>query len=360
MTASVSLAMIVKDEEQTIERVLDSARDVCDEMIVVDTGSSDGTVVLASARGAAVTSFEWIDDFASARNASFAACNCDWILWLDADDVLSEPAREKLLEMKGWLSDGLDVIVAPYHYRIAPDGTVRLKFNRERLVRREAGLRWEGRVHEVIPVPERSLLVPELIVEHRPDPARRALHRERNIRILEAEVADGNPTLRTRLYYANELYDLQRYEEAAVAYRAYLENETNHGAERYWALLYLAEASRVLGDDETLVRAAVDAIAQNASRAEAYVCLGRLHFDRERWAEAVPLFTAATSATNPSAGLGFVRNEDYLYLPWHYLSVCLDRLGRRAEALAAAQRALPGNPEADVVRSNMHWFVDNL
>src|SRR5580692_9110946 len=81
-----SLAMIVRDAETQIEGVLEDASTFCDELIVVDTGSEDATKELAAARGAKVFEFEWIDDFAAARNASFEHCTGDWILWLDADD----------------------------------------------------------------------------------------------------------------------------------------------------------------------------------------------------------------------------------------------------------------------------------
>jgi tetratricopeptide (TPR) repeat protein len=202
------------------------------------------------------------------------------------------------------------------------------------------------------------VFVPELVVEHRPDPERRTFSSDRNIRILEREIESGHPTPRTLFYYANELYDNQRYEEARNAYREFLGTERRPSADRYWAYLYLAESARVLGDEGAVLEASARAIAEDPSRAEGYVSLGRLFFDRQEWDKALPLFVAATSSDSPVAGL--VRNVDYLYGPWDFLSVCLDRLGRRHEALAAAERALPGNPEADRIRSNMRWMVDNL
>jgi glycosyltransferase involved in cell wall biosynthesis len=355
----LSLAMIVKNEETLIGRVLDSAATVCDELIVVDTGSTDATQTIAGERGASVHEVAWRDDFATARNASFAWCTGDWILWLDADDVLPAPTQQAIGALKDWLNDDVDAVAGPYHYSIADNGTVLLNVARERLIRRESGLRWEGKVHEVISMPAgRSVFVPELVIEHRPDPQRRALNVDRNVKILESEIAAGHPRPRTVFYYANELYDHQRWGEAAHWYREYLDADRLGGPDQYWALLYLAEASRVLGDKDALRDAATRAIAVDPSRAEAYVALARLYYEEEQWAKAAPLFIAATAATQPTAG--FVRNVDYLYAPWDFLSVCLDRMGRRAEALAAAQRALEGNPEADRVRANMRWIVDNL
>jgi tetratricopeptide (TPR) repeat protein len=80
--------MIVRDEEATLADCLESARSVVDEMLVLDTGSRDRTVEIAQAAGAKVHSFEWRDDFAAARNAALQHVQTDWVLVLDADEIL--------------------------------------------------------------------------------------------------------------------------------------------------------------------------------------------------------------------------------------------------------------------------------
>ncbi|MBW4579490.1 MAG: tetratricopeptide repeat protein [Tildeniella nuda ZEHNDER 1965/U140] len=84
----LSLCMIVRDEEATLRRCLASVIDVVDEIILVDTGSCDRTVAIANELGATVYSFTWCDDFAAARNESLKYAHGDWILVLDADEVL--------------------------------------------------------------------------------------------------------------------------------------------------------------------------------------------------------------------------------------------------------------------------------
>jgi len=85
---SLSLCMIVKDEEETVGRAIKSALAVVDEVVVVDTGSTDNTRLIVEGYGARVVDFPWCDDFSAARNAGIAAAYGDWILVLDADEVL--------------------------------------------------------------------------------------------------------------------------------------------------------------------------------------------------------------------------------------------------------------------------------
>ncbi len=90
----LSLCMIVKNEQENLPRCLASAKPFVDEIIVVDTGSSDNTIAIAQEFGATVIPFEWCDDFAAARNTALEHATCDWVLMLDADEelVVSDPA----------------------------------------------------------------------------------------------------------------------------------------------------------------------------------------------------------------------------------------------------------------------------
>ena len=87
--STLSLCMIVKNEEKHLVKCLKSVRDVVDEMIIVDTGSTDKTIDIARVFGAKVFDFPWTGDFSAARNHSLAQATGDWILVLDADEVIS-------------------------------------------------------------------------------------------------------------------------------------------------------------------------------------------------------------------------------------------------------------------------------
>jgi tetratricopeptide (TPR) repeat protein len=217
---------------------------------------------------------------------------------------------------------------------------------------------WEGSVHEGIVVPfGRSKPNSGLVVEHRPDPAREASNTERNLALLEDAVVAGDRSPGILFNYGNALYDQGLFKEAESMYRQYLAVD-EEGADRYWGLLYLAESLLALADLDGAANVAIQAMVDDPSRAEAYVVKGRVHFDRHEWDEAIPLFVAASAARRPPMGL--VRNSDYVYGAWDYLSVCYEKVGRHREGLLAAMNALRANPQADRVRANMRWMVDHL
>jgi glycosyltransferase involved in cell wall biosynthesis len=102
----VSLTMIVKNEEQNIATCLESVHDLVDEIIVVDTGSTDATKSIAASLGARVFDFPWVDDFAAARNESIRHATRQWVFCLDADDRLDEENRARLRALFSQLPAG--------------------------------------------------------------------------------------------------------------------------------------------------------------------------------------------------------------------------------------------------------------
>ncbi|MBB30898.1 MAG: hypothetical protein CME25_18570 [Gemmatimonadetes bacterium] len=92
----LSLCMIVRNEEERLEGCLECVEDLVDEIVVVDTGSTDGTVAVAESFGAKIGYFEWCDDFSAARNESLKLATGDWIMWLDADDRLPVECHDKI------------------------------------------------------------------------------------------------------------------------------------------------------------------------------------------------------------------------------------------------------------------------
>ncbi len=143
----ISLCMMVRNEESCLERCLRSALPAVDEIVVVDTGSTDRTREIASSFGAKVIEFPWNGSFSDPRNAGLRECTGDWILVLDADEELAPGAAEKIREV------ARDPSVSGYHLTIhnlndekRPTRGVRIT----RLFRNLPGIRFSNRIHEQV------------------------------------------------------------------------------------------------------------------------------------------------------------------------------------------------------------------
>jgi Flp pilus assembly protein TadD len=288
------------------------------------------------------------------------ACRGDWVLWLDADDVVTPDVQAAIRAAKhDTLTDNLDAVTMPYRYFAADTGGCTFCFPRERLVRRVPELRWVGAVHEVLMIPGNHILHrADLPIEHRPDPTKQMSKSGRNLRIIERMVHAGDRSSRTLYYYACELRDAGRDADALAVYKAYL-HDPGADWEQYTARISMSDCSERLGRSDEAVEHLYAAVRLDASRAEAFLRLGWRYFERKEWAKALPLYSAAASAKAPT--LGFVSPPDYTWRPWDYIGVCLANLGRQEESIAATIRSLnAGNPEQERPRSNLHWSVDQL
>ena len=106
--------MIVKNEENTIERCINSVKDIVDEIIIVDTGSTDNTLSILNKLNITPYKFNWTNNFSSARNYSFSKATKDYILWLDADDILSPNDLNKFKSLKSTLTEDIDSVSMNY------------------------------------------------------------------------------------------------------------------------------------------------------------------------------------------------------------------------------------------------------
>lgn len=358
---TLSLAMIVKDEEQILERVLSCARNFCDEMVVVDTGSTDRTVEIAKAMGAKVFHFDWINDFAAARNYSFSQCTGDWVIWLDADDVVPEEAQAKIRALKQEAIDPeVDTITCSYQIAFAPDGTCLSSVPRERIIRRASKGQWESPIHESFIQPENSYYINRLdiCIEHRKPAVYVERSSDRNLNMLAGMIEDGDRTPRILYYYGRELRAHERLEESMEAFKRHLEVNTSGDFYQYQALQAIQQMLVELGRDEESLEYGMKAIRVDASRAEAYVDMGVAYYRLGAHTKALPMLVAATVCKKPTAGL--VAEADYSWRPWHYLSLCYEGLGELDKAIEAAAKAYPHIPDKAVIRDNIRHFAAKL
>lgn len=223
----ISQCMIVKDEEENIERALSWGKSVVWEQIVVDTGSADRTVELAKAMGAKVYEIEWPDDFAAAKNYAIERAKGDWIVFLDADEYMSQEDAEKLPQVFAELSwkgfDGAAVML----YNLDETGRIFSSCSHLRLFRNAPDIRYRRRIHEqLVSFGGRELRIldgtGELSIFHTGYQGKVSAEKKksgRNRRMLQREIEDHPEDPELLGYMGDEYFDDGEREEALRWYR---------------------------------------------------------------------------------------------------------------------------------------------
>jgi tetratricopeptide (TPR) repeat protein len=197
----ISLCMIVRDEQETLPRCLRAVAPVVDEMVIVDTGSRDGTVDLARSFGAKVIEHTWNGSFAEARNVSFDAATGDWLLYLDADEVLVGQDAPALRELRKrtWREA---FFLREINYTGSRNAGAAVTSDALRVVRNRPHYRFQGRLHEQIAwslpahLPER-IEATDIRIEHFGYLAEVRASREksaRNVQLLAAQASEAPQT----------------------------------------------------------------------------------------------------------------------------------------------------------------------
>lgn len=248
---TISLCMIVKNEEAILDRCLSSIKGIVDEIIIVDTGSNDNTKNIACKYTDKVFDFEWVQDFSKARNYSFSNATKDYIIWLDADDVILEEDYIKLENLKKDMDGTVDIYMLNYNYSQDEFGNCTIMQKRERILKREKNYQWISPIHEVI-VPTGNIQDVDITVTHKKEEIKDL---ERNLKIFKKMVEEGKELDDRQEYaYAKELYYLHYYEEAKERYENFIEkykdNYKNIISYMNSAVIELVECYKILNESE--------------------------------------------------------------------------------------------------------------
>lgn len=350
----ISLCMIVKNEEEVIGRCLDSIKDVVDEIIIIDTGSEDKTKEIVSKYTDKVYDFEWIEDFASARNFSFSKATKEYVMWLDADDVLLQRDKVALSKLKKSLSNTVDMVMMKYNVAFDEEGKPTYSFFRERLFKRSNNFKWVGEIHEVIP-PSGNIFHSDIAISHKKihgnsDP-------KRNLRIFEKMIRDGKELgPREQFYYSRELYYNAKYDEAIEGFTKFLDSEQGWVEDCISACKDLANCYYMIKEDKKALYSLFRSFEFDEPRAETCCDIGKHLFDRDKFKEAAYWYKVALSRDINDVKEGFKLNDCYDFLPSIQLSVCYDRLGDIDKAIFYHTRAKKAKPKNEAVLYNEDYF----
>lgn len=295
---TISLCMIVKNEEAVLARCLDSVAGLMDEIIIVDTGSQDGTKQAAARYTDRIYDFEWTEDFSAARNFAFSRATKEYIYSADADEVLDEQNRERFLQLKKTLLPEVEIVQMKYGNQLQ-FGTV-YNFDEEyrpKLFKRLRPFVWEEKVHEAVRLAP-LVYDSEVVITHLPTGS----HGSRDLLNLYRQTLDGG-RLSKRLHnlYARELMlvgqagELDRASAYFEAAAADVEREPEEVA---ISCCVAARAARLKGDTLRFFKYACKVIAGEGC-SEICFDLGQFYENLEDFEEAVIWYYNAAFETQP-------------------------------------------------------------
>ena len=310
---TISLCMIVKNEEKILARCLDSIVDLMDEVVIVDTGSTDATKEIARRYTDKIYDFAWIHDFSAARNFAFSKATGEYIYSADADEVLSEENRERFRVLKETLLPEVEIVQMKYGNQLS-QGTV-YNFDEEyrpKLFKRQREFVWVEPIHETVRL-EPVVFDSDIVITHLPQEN----HGKRDLQNFERQIKNGM-TLSRRLHgmYARELYltgEKEDFEIAAEYFQSAAADAGRSADEMVEACCVAARAARLAGQDRLFFKYCSKVIAGDGCSEICYE-MGQYHEDAGDYEEAAvwyynaayetaPVLSLTTGGTKPLEGL---------------------------------------------------------
>lgn len=323
---TISLCMIVRNEEKILARCLDSIVGLMDEIVIVDTGSTDATKEIAARYTDKIYDFTWIDDFSAARNFAFSKATQEYIYTADADEVVSVENYERFRVLKEALLPEIEIVQMKYGNQLQ-NGTV-YNFDEEyrpKLFKRQREFVWEEPIHEMIrlhPVVYDS----DIVITHLPENS----HAKRDL-LTFAKQIDKGLRLSKRLHgmYARELYLVGDAEDFARAKSFFMESALDVDKsmdEMVEACCIVAKAARFDKDTITFFKFTSKVIAGEGC-SEICCELGYFYEAAGDFAEAVLWYYNAAYQTSPVLSLAAAGEE-----PLQGLIRCYRQMGMEEQA----------------------------
>lgn len=322
---TISLCMIVKNEEAVLARCLDTIADLVEEIIIVDTGSTDRTKEIAAGYTKKLYDFTWVDDFSAARNFAFSKATQEYIYSADADEVLNEENRERFRVLKECLLPEIEIVQMKYGNQLS-FGTV-YNFDEEyrpKLFKRLRSFVWEEPIHEAVRL-QPVVFDSDIVITHMPA----SLHGDRDLRNFEKQVAAGRKlSKRLQNMYARELLMVGSKENLWTAEDYFvqrLEEELSNDC-FLEACCVLTRAARLKKDQVSFFKYAMKAVTSEGC-SEVCVELGSFYEELGDLAEAIIWYYNAAYSTQPVLVKGKGDKE-----PLEGLLRCYHALGMQEQA----------------------------
>lgn len=324
----ISLCMIVKNEKEVLERCLSSVMDCFDEIIIVDTGSKDSTKEIARKFTDKIFDFDWCDDFSKARNFAFSKSTKPYVMWLDADDVLKDESKQKLMDLKKTLEPDVAQVYMKYNIDFDEFENPTFSYYRERLFKKENNPIWIEPIHEYVFCPGKTLLS-EIEINHKKT---KKTNPKRNLKIFN-KLKKDKKTLSPRLqyYYARELMYNNLTKKAIHEFEKFLKQGKGWVQNNIEASFELANCYEQLNQTENGIFTLLKSFSYDLPSGEILCKLGQIYQKKNDYEKAVFWFELALEKSKKSQ-YGFVQNDYYGFFPAINLCVLHYMLGNKNKA----------------------------
>lgn len=350
----LSLCMIVKNEEKTLPRALKNAKNYADEIIIVDTGSQDKTKEVAKKFTENIFDFEWNYDFSKARNFSFDKATLEYIMWLDADDILTDDTVKAINAWKE-SEDDIDVVMCPYVASFDENYKPVFQYLRERIVKNTTALRWHDRVHEVIIPSGKIVNNEEIKIFHGKTKKEKS---DRNLLIYRQILKEeGMLSPRGMFYFARELYFNNFIDEAIHEFSRFLADGKGWSENNIEACLNLAKCYQIKKKYTNALTALYGSFMYDTPRSEVLYEIGNVYLAIENYNSAIYWFKQALDFKPSLSNGGFVNMDTCTILPAINLCLCYDKIGNLQEAYHYHEIAKAFNPFDKSVLFNEEYFA---
>ncbi|OOM79950.1 glycosyltransferase [Clostridium sp. BL-8] len=323
---SISICLIVKNEEVVLSRCLDSLKGIGDEIIIVDTGSTDNTKKIATKYTDKIYDFKWIDDFAAARNFAFSKATKDYIYSADADEILNNENHKKFIEIKQVLLEEIEIVQMKYTNQLQYGTTY--NFNTEyrpKLFKRLRTFTWIDSIHETIRI-EPVIYDSDIEIIHMPE----TNHAERDFKTFLTVIKRGE-RLSSRLLsmYAKELFISGKafdFKSGLEYFKGVLYDEERSNDEIKYAICIISKGYRLNNDVYNFLKNCMKGVADKPCSELCYE-LGEYYYELKDYDEAIIWYYNAAFETESFLNVHY--NGDY---PLRRLGECYDAIGNKEEA----------------------------
>ncbi|MBI4667551.1 MAG: tetratricopeptide repeat protein [Nitrospinae bacterium] len=349
---SLALCMIVKNESQNIRELIETVRPLVDEIVVADTGSTDGTAGMAESLGAKVAHIPWNDDFSEARNLALENVTADWVLSLDADERISETDFNAI---RGLVDNGRNdgYMLIQRHYLPGPGYDNMLPVSGQypemekgynsyadnfalRLFRNRPDVRWEGRIHENVichdPEARWAVGIAWVVIHHYgkvAEPGALRAKKEFYLELTARKALEMPEDAKAQYELGIQLHELGRWEDCVKPFLQAFRLDNAYADSLYYA----GNACYKLGRKDEAAGYLARFLALVPGHADGLVSMAALERDAGRHEQAIELYSRVILAVPGHFGARFNRGA------------LLSSMGRHAEAaqdFSEAVQLMPG------------------